>query len=510
MLTSVSGRVLSWIGIYDLDFHIDENNLRVRAEQLRTRMSMYPTLILSQICLQPLFVWLYWEHTPHYWLLLWLATFYSFHAVELVKWQRDRNRLNTAEECRDWHTHFTVFALGAGLLWAVGAGAYFPIDINEQSILICVMLGLVAGAVTMNPVHPTSLYGFALGIMIPLIVQIMFVHEMHHWLLGLMLLLFTMAVLYAGHGLNKTFMLSLQQRFENADLLQKLSLQKSETELARYQLEQANIELYKTLHELQSVNASLEHRVIEETEQNIQKERLLIQQSRSAAMGEMISNIAHQWRQPLSTLSLVVQNILMDYRDNRLDRATLEQYIDSAQQCVTSMSETIDDFRNFFRPDKIKVNFNLYEAVAESLRLLEATLKNNNIHVSISGDRGLMAFGHVNEFSQVVLNILANSKDALADHQSHRRSIEIELRSADHTGMVVVRDNAGGIPADSMDKIFDPYFTTKPGGTGIGLYMSKTIIEKHMDGSITCINTADGAEFTISIPLGTGNSTNER
>ncbi|HZW26767.1 MAG TPA: ATP-binding protein [Gallionella sp.] len=490
-----------------IDFHIDESNLRIRAEQLRTRMSMYPSLILSQLLLQPLFVWLYWDHAPHYWLLLWLATFYAFHAVEFVKWERDRSRLNTLAECADWHNHFTVFALGAGILWAVGAVVFFPIEINEQSVLISVMLGLVAGAVTMNPVHPPSLYAFVLGIMFPLIVQVGLADDLHHWLLALMLALFTTVILYAGHGLNKTFVSSLQQRFENADLLQQLSLQKAATEAARSQLEKANIELNETLQELQSVNASLEVRVIEQTHQTIEKERLLIQQSRSAAMGEMISNIAHQWRQPLSTLSLVVQNILFDYRENQLNREELEEYVDTAQQCVTSMSETIDDFRNFFRPDKIKVTFNLHDAVAESIRLLEATLKNHKIQVSMSEDSGLRAYGHVNEFSQVILNVLANAKDALVENKPDKRRIEIELKSTGHVGMVVIRDNAGGIPEDAQDKIFDPYFTTKVSGTGIGLYMSKTIIEKHMDGNIACRNTADGAEFTISIPLGQGNNT---
>ncbi|MFZ3017781.1 MAG: ATP-binding protein [Gallionella sp.] len=504
MLTALSRRLPFGLCFYCFSFRIDEANLRIRAEQLRTRMSMYPSLILSQIVLQPLFVWLYWNHAPHYWLLLWLATFYAFHAVELVKWKRDKSRLDTLAECVDWHVHFTVFALGGGLLWAVGAIVFFPIDINEQSVLISVMLGLSAGAVTMNPVHPPSLYGFVLGLMVPLIAQVALENDTHHWLLALMLFVFTAVTMYAGHGLNRTFVLSLRQRFENSDLLQQLSRQKAETEEARNQLEKANIELNKALRQLKTVNTSLEQRVDEQTQQNIEKERLLIQQSRSAAMGEMISNIAHQWRQPLSTLGLVVQNIMLDYRENELNRESLEKYVDTAQQCVTQMSETIDDFRNFFRPDKAKVRFNLHQAVSDSLQLLEATLKNNNIQVAMGKDLGLEAFGHANEFSQVILNVLANAKDALVDNQPHQRRIEVELRETEHTGLVVIRDNAGGIPDGAMEKIFDPYFTTKASGTGIGLYMSKTIIEKHMDGSIVCRNTADGAEFTISIPLRSG------
>ena len=507
MFSPLSLRHLFRLGVGAFSFCIDESNLRIRAEQLRTRMSMYPSLIFSQIFLQPLFVWLYWNHAPHDWLLLWLATFYAFHSIELITWALDRNKLDTVQECVDWHVHFTVFALGAGLLWAAGAVVFFPIEINEQSILICVMLGLVAGAVTTNPVHPPALYAFVFGIMIPLIGQIVLVNDMHHWLLALMLFLFTVVILYAGYGLNRTFVLSLQQRFEKADLLQRLLLQKTETETARNQLEKANVELFKTLQEVQFLNASLEHRVLEKTQQNIEKERLLIQQSRSAAMGEMISNIAHQWRQPLSTLGLVVQNIQLDYMENRLSREELEKYVDTAQQSIMLMSETIDDFRNFFRPDKAKTTFTLLQAIDESLRILDATLKNHDIHVALSGEREIHTVGHVNEFSQVILNLLANAKDALVTNDVHHGRIEIELRSANGIGMVVMRDNAGGVSDDIRAKIFDPYFTTKVNGTGIGLFMSKTIVEKHMGGSIDCRNTADGAEFTISIPLVTSDVT---
>lgn len=259
--------------------------------------------------------------------------------------------------------------------------------------------------------------------------------------------------------------------------------------------------LREAYQELQTINASLEQRVREQTAENLEKERMLILQSRSAAMGEMISNIAHQWRQPLSTLGLVVQNIHYDFRNNELDRDALEKYVETAQQCVKRMSQTIDDFRNFFRPEKEKTWFNLSHAVGESLKLLDASLQNSNIQISLSGDRQLQVYGHVNEFSQVILNVLANAKDALMSSRSLHRRIEIELNCTGDLAQVVIRDNAGGIPDHTLAKIFDPYFTTKACGTGIGLYMSKTIIEKHMGGRIFCRNSEDGAEFTIGLPL---------
>ena len=252
---------------------------------------------------------------------------------------------------------------------------------------------------------------------------------------------------------------------------------------------------------LRLLNESLAQQVREQTQKNMEKELLLIEQNRSAAMGELIRNIAHQWRQPLNTVGLVVQNILADYRADSLNREELEKGVATAMKCIKRMSKTIDDFRDFFRPDKIKIVFKLKEAIDESLTLIEATLKNNEIEVSLSGELELAAFGYANEFSQVILNLLANAADALVDNNVQQKRIEIELRSSDRSGVVVIRDNAGGIPEEAMGRIFEPYFTTKADGLGIGLYMSKIIVEKHIGGSIAFCNTASGAEFTVSIPL---------
>jgi len=171
------------------------------------------------------------------------------------------------------------------------------------------------------------------------------------------------------------------------------------------------------------------------------------------------------------------------------------------------MSKTIDDFRNFFRPDKIKKLFKLQDAINESLSLIETTLKNNEIKISLNGDQELQAFGYANDFSQVILNLLANAAEALVGNKVQEKKIEIELKSSERSGVVVIRDNAGGIPEEAMGRIFEPYFTTKENGLGIGLYMSKIIIEKHIGGSITFCNTANGAEFTVSIPLKAGDET---
>ena len=251
---------------------------------------------------------------------------------------------------------------------------------------------------------------------------------------------------------------------------------------------------------LQALNETLEQRVKEETAQNMAQEHLLIQQSRHAAMGEMIGNIAHQWRQPLNTLGLIVQNIAMDYQEGLLDQNSLTGYKKTATDTVQKMSRTIDDFRNFFRPNHPEETFSLLIPIQEALNLIDASLKNNAIAVTVDCAEELAAFGSSNEFSQVMLNLLANAKDALMERKTPVKTIEISAHEEGNHTVVCVRDNGGGIPVENMDKIFDPYFTSKESGTGIGLYMTRVIVEQHMRGKITCRNTEDGAEFLLSLP----------
>jgi len=252
-----------------------------------------------------------------------------------------------------------------------------------------------------------------------------------------------------------------------------------------------------------ALNANLAQQVACETAKNLEKERLLVQQARHAAMGEMIGNIAHQWRQPLSVLGLILQNIAMDFEDNQLKTEDLKRYVADAMKSIQQMSATIDDFRDFFRPNRIKECYQIGQAVAESLKLVSASLKNNNIEVLIKGPDHLEICGYPNEFAQVLMNLLGNAKDALVESPPDRPRIEIETcgNPENRTLTITVRDNAGGIPVEVAEKIFDPYFTTKDKGTGIGLYITKTIVEQHMGGSIAFRNQDDGAEFTMTLPL---------
>ena len=253
---------------------------------------------------------------------------------------------------------------------------------------------------------------------------------------------------------------------------------------------------------LKALNETLEQRVQQGIAQNMAQERLLIQQSRLAAMGEMIGNIAHQWRQPLNALGLLLAN-LKDANDfHELDTALINEQTAKGQQLIQKMSTTIDDFRNFFKPNKIRQDFSLIKAIEDTIELIRPSFQNHHIAVAVKECADIQASGFPNELSQVFLNILNNAKDAMLDRNIADGLIEISLRPGGNSVDVVVRDNAGGIPDDILPKIFDPYFTTKEKGTGIGLYMSK-IIMGHMDGNIEAKNTADGAEFIVSLPLAT-------
>ncbi len=257
---------------------------------------------------------------------------------------------------------------------------------------------------------------------------------------------------------------------------------------------------------LASLNATLARRVAEETAKSLQRERLLIEQSRHAAMGEMIGNIAHQWRQPLAVLGLLIQNLRYDFREERLTEPDLEGYVAKAMRAIEQMSTTIDDFRNFFKPSRRAERFCVLTAIEDCLALVSASLRNGGIEGSVIGARAIELTGYPSEFAQIMLNLITNAKDALLERQAAAGRIEIAVASTDKGIVVTVSDNAGGIAAEDLERIFDPYFTTKEMGTGIGLYMTRTIVEQHMHGTIRAENSGAGAQFTINLP---GNQTGE-
>jgi signal transduction histidine kinase len=232
-----------------------------------------------------------------------------------------------------------------------------------------------------------------------------------------------------------------------------------------------------------------------------EKDFMLLQQSRLAAMGEMIGNIAHQWRQPLNTLGLTIQDLALSWELGEFCEELLQARVAKAMQVISHMSRTIDDFRNFFRPDKQKEPFKVSRVIGNALSLIGGSYKNLQIRVEVDTGSDPTITGYPNEFAQVLLNILNNARDALVARGQGEPAITIALHEAVGRTVVTIRDNAGGIPEKILDKIFDPYFSTKgpEQGTGLGLFMAKTIIETNMGGTLTVRNAGDGAEFRIEV-----------
>jgi signal transduction histidine kinase len=259
-------------------------------------------------------------------------------------------------------------------------------------------------------------------------------------------------------------------------------------------------------NQLEMLNTTLEQRITNALEELRQNDRLMINQSRQAAMGDMINNIAHQWRQPLNNIGLIVQSIRYDFDAGAMTSAQMTQEIDKCMEIISFMSQTINDFRNFFREDKQTSLFNVRERIENAIKLMSASLKHNHISVFLDSDADVEVNGLPNEFSQAILNLLANARDALLEREAALPKISININCTEPACVISVSDNAGGIPDDIFDHVFDPYFTTKEQGkgTGIGLYITKTIIEKHMGCSVSVHNRAEGAEFTITIPAQKG------
>ena len=275
----------------------------------------------------------------------------------------------------------------------------------------------------------------------------------------------------------------------------------------RRQLENVNLDLEikvtERTQELDELNRTLDQRVRDEISKRKEQEQLLIHQSRLAAMGEMIGAIAHQWRQPLNALSLVLQNIQMQYRVGQLSETSMQVMQDKAQQLILRMSQTIDEFRNFFKPSKQAETFDLAHAIQAAADILEGMLKNHNIQLDIDCPADIHLDGVPGEFSQVILNLLGNARDAVLAINQPQPRILIHAKTVGKQVCIDVEDNGVGIDESIMHKIYEPYFTTKEEGkgTGIGLYMTKMIIENNMHGLLAASNLEQGVRLRITLPI---------
>jgi len=248
---------------------------------------------------------------------------------------------------------------------------------------------------------------------------------------------------------------------------------------------------------IKALNATLNERVKEEIDKNRQKDQQLLQQSRLAQMGEMISMIAHQWRQPLSAISSIGGAIILKASLGNLDKETAQMLATNISKHSQHLSSTIDDFRNFFKSNKEKSNTTYTKVIESVLSIIEISMGSKNITLIKNLNSREKFDTYPNELKQVILNLIKNAEDVLLEKEVKNPTVTIETYGA----TLIVSDNAGGIPEDIIDKIFDPYFSTKTkkDGTGLGLYMSKTIIEDHCKGRLEVYNDHDGAVFKITL-----------
>ena len=275
-----------------------------------------------------------------------------------------------------------------------------------------------------------------------------------------------------------------------------------------------DIRLIKETHELHENLSQQVHEQTAELEDKVEAlkkaQSELANADKMAAMGEMIGNIAHQWRQPLSAISSSSSSIRVQKELGILDDESLFEMVDNITNHTQYLSQTIEDFRNYFRNDKQKIEFDIKELIDSDLNIIKGKLYDNEIKV-INHAKNIKINNYKSEFSQAIMNFLSNAMDALIEHKENDRMIFISTSQKHGNVTIKIRDNAGGIPDDIIDKIFDPYFTTKhkSQGTGVGLFMTKDIIHKHMEGELKVKNKEfshkhkkyKGAQFTIKLSL---------
>lgn len=246
---------------------------------------------------------------------------------------------------------------------------------------------------------------------------------------------------------------------------------------------------------------NLESKIQEEINNRTNQEKLLVQQSKLAAMGNMLGNIAHQWRQPISEINAILMEVETIARYDTLKTETLLKNISTCYNVTEHMSSTISDFQNFFKPSKDKKYFNVHETCLSAITIINASLKHYHIDINFNINDDGQVFGYPREFAHAILNILSNSKDALVERKIKEPQITLSIKTGKNFTIIRIEDNAGGIKQKDIDTIFEPYFTTKHAskGTGIGLYMTKMIIENNMNGIVHVENSEIGALFTIKL-----------
>lgn len=280
----------------------------------------------------------------------------------------------------------------------------------------------------------------------------------------------------------------------------------TDSTVAQYHLRQANNnnlllieEVAQKNKQLEVFNEKMQKLVEEEVSKNIEKQHMLELQTRHAQMGEMISLITHQWKQPLSVIQTLGTLLKMKYELHTLTPELTVEKIENILQQVDYMSQTVHDFQKFFTPSKDRTMFNVKKTIDSVLELVKMDYALSNIAVNIEGDDEVMVKGYANEYKQVILSLLQNAKDAFVGQSKSNKYVHINVRKEQEHSIVSMKDNAGGISENLINELFTQYMTSKKNGSGLGLYIAKSVIENNMQGKIWVENTQDGVVFFIRV-----------
>ena len=258
----------------------------------------------------------------------------------------------------------------------------------------------------------------------------------------------------------------------------------------------------KAYQRLEEYKKDLELKVQTEIKKQQEAQLLLTQQSKMAALGEMLASVSHQWKQPLGVISSANSNLEIENTLGDVHSETIEEHTQIITEQIIYMTQTLNEFGDFFKPNKQKVSFCIESAFEDILRLFNKLYQSQNITININTNQCTSIYGHKNEFRQVILNLLNNARDVIVEKNTSNKNIDITFSSNENEVLCEIQDHAGGVDQDILETIFEPFVTSKSdeNGTGIGLYMSKTIIEISMQGSLHVENRDNGACFIICLP----------
>ena len=455
------------------------------------------SLIIGNFIIPLLFVYAMYGNMPNdllmYLSLLFLTVSMSrFFLSSLLK----KAILDTDRIKIDKYMNYTILSMfTSGGMWSVAMALVYLYAPSEHLFFTAiVIIGVTsASTTTLTPIFK-SFFVYVLSALPSLIIAFFLVGGKIFIALSLMSLFFTIFIIVGGKKHYKK--------------LYEAILLKDQLKLLNYDLE-GEVKI-RTI-ELEELNSSLENKVENEIEKNRLKDQQMLEQSRMAQMGEMISMIAHQWRQPLGAIAstsvdlrmkMMLESYDLDDKEQQKEcTAYLDNKLVNVEEYVQSLTQTIDDFRNFYKPDKKQNKCTVNDPIKKSLDIIRATVVSDGIEIIESYESTLSLELFDTELMQVFLNIIKNAQDNFKEKSIESAKIMIKTIDIENGVKVQICDNGGGIPKEIIAKIFNPYFSTKSekNGTGLGLYMSKTIIEEHHNGKLSVENRDGGACFIIEI-----------